>query len=862
MRKINTNTFKTWLKEIHKLFLDKYVYRIMVCVLVLLVLLLNLNSFKSYKDYRNYTDDNNCYMTFCRTSSYTFSFEAKDDRLNNFRLYLNNNASHLMSSDRMTVLITDDEGEVLMNANCYLYNSNRSYVEIDCGDLNLSKNERYIVRLSFEDCSTETLVLFYAHSIGGFDSSRDYVLGSDKEDEMSFDLAIGFSKMLNINYRYSKVNLGYLFFNLLIYLSSVGLLFLFKLWKKDSFKEFYRAVYGTLYIFVIGEILNVENTTALNILFPLSIKHYFCLFIMLLLLVIFYYAIYMICGYGSLAMLITSLPFIVMAYVNSIKLVMRGDSFMPWDLISAGIAVKTGSTYYFHITKPFICGVLLTIAFYILIMLTRTPKYKASKQRFSLLAVCILSFAIVFERTVMDNSLLDSLKVYYEVYPPMQSYNENGTYLAFLLHLNNINGRSVEIDSREKMLSLEDKYAVEVAKQRLDYSVFNNSLKSVNSSGARVKPMVICIMSEAYTDLFNIRDFTTDVPVTPFMDEFEEDTIHGDLAVSIFGGGTCNTEFEFLTGYSMSSLLPGCSVYTFYVNNDTQEALPNIFSDNGYHTIALHSFDGDWWDRREKYPLLGFDEFYTRDDFDPLDTHYVRNYISDLSTFEKITDFYDESVAKEEPLFLFCVTMQNHADFSQHYDNMKYDIHIQDLMNEDGGEYVYAQNYLSLQRESDEALEYLIDHINNTDYPTIVCFFGDHLPTLDDGFYDTLLENDLGTISLEDSLPLYNTSYFIWANYDLYDTENLSFNSSVISPNFLGQTVLDYAGIISPYSRSVLRTLHEEVCALSAVAVYDSDGVPHVDSSSLSEKVISTIEDYSSVEYGLIYYNDESKTEN
>lgn len=842
--------------DVHRLLTRKFVYQITICVLVLIVIFLNLNSFRSIKNYRNYTDENNCYMSFCQSSAYTFSFEAKDDTLDNFRVYLSTDASKLTLSDKLSVKVSDEEGTTLLETQCYLYNSTRNYAEVDCKGLELEVNERYFVKLTFEDCSSNTLIVFLAHSSGGFDSSRNYIMEADDENEMSFDLAVGFSKILNVNYRYSHMNAGYLFSNLLIYFVAIIIVFFPDFNSKRVFKEVYRVFFGTLLIYVIGEVLNVENDAPLNILFPMTVKHYFCLFTIFAIIIILYYVLYLICGFGSLSMCVTAIPFMILAYVNSIKIVMRGDTFMPWDLFSAGIAVKTGSTYYFHITKGFVCGILLTVVLAVMLVYTATPRRKYNRTSFAALgSVFVLGLFLMYS-VILNTGLLKKLNVYYEVYPPMQSYNENGTYLAFLFHLNNLNGKGAVADSAETAKDIVDSYSNEVARQRLDINVFDNSLKSVNSEDDVLKPNVICIMSEAYTDLFSIRGFKTDEAVTPFTDYIKTESISGNLAVSIFGGGTCNTEYEFLTGNSMSTLLPGSSVYSFYVNNEVTDALPYIYRDNGYRTVALHSFDGDWWDRRSKYPLLGFDEFYTRDDFDD-DATYVRRYISDMSTFEKITDIYDESIEAGEPLFLFCVTMQNHADFSERYDNMNYDVHITNLHKENGDDFTYANNYLSLLKESDDALEYLINHIKETDYPTIVCFFGDHLPTLDEGFYDTLLENDLGTISLNDSVDLYETSYFIWANYDLYDKNSPGFNSDIISPNFLGQAILDYSGVISPYSRSVLRILHENICALSAVAVYDNNGVPYTDIGQIPDHINDLINDYSSVQYARIYFNAE-----
>ena len=202
--------------------------------------------------------------------------------------------------------------------------------------------------------------------------------------------------------------------------------------------------------------------------------------------------------------------------------------------------------------------------------------------------------------------------------------------------------------------------------------------------------------------------------------------------------------------------------------------------------------------------------------------------------------------------------MQNHADFSARYDNMAYDIKINNVTKDDGSHYTYAENYVSLLRESDDALQYLIEYLKNSDEPTIVVFFGDHLPTMEPGFYDAMLGTSLATINIEDSVELYNTSYFVWANYDL--GESLG-DDGITSPNFLGQDVLDLAGIKSPASRACLRVLENEISAISSIAVYDKEGNPHTDYSTLSEDTARMISDYSFVQYGLIYFDDNADEE-
>ncbi|MCQ2531455.1 MAG: sulfatase-like hydrolase/transferase [Saccharofermentans sp.] len=833
------------IKKIDNFLLAKRVYRLIIVGVLVFLFIVFRYSFASDKVFKNYTPEDDKTIQVSRSTKYQMSFEAKEKELNYIRIYFDPSKSELSSKDKLKVTLSDEQNYLLYTHDVYLYNSDSGYIRIDMDNVNLDPNEWYYLKLDFSEMEKTSHITLKAHQTFLMNPSR--IMDSDSGEEIALDYSIGFNKVPNISYYFNKANYFSMIVQILFFVGICVILFVDKLWKKRKFKEGIRAALIPIFLYLLAEILNVEKLRPLQIFAPLTMKYWFCFILTLVVIELFYYFLYAVIGSGTISALITGLIVAVLGFVNHTKLVMRGDSFMPWDIVSAGIAVKTGSTYYFHVTINFIAGILICLMYLCFVRITRTRFMRFTRTRIYQMLASAFAMLFVFSGFILNTKMLDTMKIYYQVNPPIQSYNENGTVLAFLMHLNNIKANGGENNSPENVKDLIYQYE--------GISASNHTDNEVNK--LEVKPNVICIMSEAFSDPRTIRDFQTSEPIMPYYDQLMQESINGRTAVSIFGGGTCNTEFEFLTGYSVANLLPGSSVYTFYVNNEI-EALPHIYRENGYRTVALHSFDGDWWDRREKYPLLGFDEFYTRDDFDS-SARYVRRYISDYSTFEKITDIYEES---EEPLFMFCVTMQNHADFSARYDNMNYDITIDDMHNEDGSNYYYAENYISLLRESDDALEYLVEYFRNVDEPTIIVMFGDHYPTLDQGFYDALLQTDLGGISVEESLPIYETPYFIWANFDLSQggtTLDTTFgNHGITSPNFLGQTILDLSGVESPESRACLRVLRHHISAVNALTVYDLEGLPHFDDNELDEETRTILNDYATIQYGLVYYDETS----
>jgi phosphoglycerol transferase MdoB-like AlkP superfamily enzyme len=764
--------------------------------------------------------------------SVRFSFEAVKSRLSSLTLDKDASKSRLSETDTIQISIYDQFGTLISTKEVFLYHPHRTYVSAGFSGVRLDSGEKYLIEINVSSLSPQSVLYLKMHFVNFFDPV-------DMEYEAD-DRPMGFTYVPNVSYRYSVLSVFSMSVHVAFLVFAAAILFFDRFKKSRVFCELYLVSFIVMFLYLFTEMLNIARDDSLRFLFPFTQKTVILITIAFMIVVIIYLIVYFLTSSGTLAIFLTSALVITLGYVNHSKIVMRGDPLMPWDIFAAGVAAKCSSQYDFRVTVQFVSSFFLIAVILLMIRLTHQPRIKSIRVRLIGLFLTVVAGTALTFGFLINTDLHKKMDISYSLYPPLESFNENGTILSFFLHFNNIKPKGTLNNSPELTADIIKKY-VDLAEQLdLDRYVANPD----------TKPNVIVVMSESYADLRMLRDIETSEPVMPYYDSVLDETLHGELQVSVFAGGTSNTEFEFMTGYSVSGLLAGSSVYTFYVKDELETAMPFLFKNAGYHTVAIHPFDAQWWDRNRAYPNLGFDEFINQEMF--VEPKIIRRFISDESTFLRIIEEYEE-VDQEQPFFAFCVTMQNHADYSIRWDNQNYDIQLRSF---EGYYFPFAENYFSLLRESDDALKILIEYFENVKEPTIIVFFGDHLATLDHGFYDLLLDTNINRITAEESIPLYSTPYFIWSNYDL----PVGYAGKT-SPNFLGQTVLDIAGIKSPEQRACLRVLREKISAINALAIFDKDGAPWINTENMNEETMEIIRDYERIQYGGIFYTQDESEE-
>jgi phosphoglycerol transferase MdoB-like AlkP superfamily enzyme len=220
------------------------------------------------------------------------------------------------------------------------------------------------------------------------------------------------------------------------------------------------------------------------------------------------------------------------------------------------------------------------------------------------------------------------------------------------------------------------------------------------------------------------------------------------------------------------------------------------------------------------YKYLGFDEFIARDDFEYEEK--IRKFVSDKSHYKEIISRYEEAKeSSDSPWFSFNVTMQNHGGYEKDYSSFPLTLEA-DLSEEQKGENDSTIRYLQLLRESDEALEYLIEYFKTQDDPTLILFFGDHQAAPSGSLWPKLYPEGK-YVGTETAFDIYKVPFMLWANYDI-DEEWIDCTSL----NYLGvltaRTALGEAGLTG-YQR-FLQDLQKDYPAIFAYGYIGADGTP------------------------------------
>jgi phosphoglycerol transferase MdoB-like AlkP superfamily enzyme len=527
------------------------------------------------------------------------------------------------------------------------------------------------------------------------------------------------------------------------------------------------------------------------------------------------------------------LIFAILAFANVEKLKILGAPIYPVDFFE----IKNASSILSMLGGKFvillICGIIigfLIIKFIIKSLIKLLPKSESLKlsSRF-LLAVVSLFF--IYSYVNYKNTFVQK---YYSksgvgevLWDQRENYDDNGFVFGLLSNIKN-----------EVMDKPSNYNEAEVTKVAEKYKQEADKLNTTRDVGSNLQPNIIYIMDEAFWDPTRMTSlkFSED-PMKNLRSEMSNNS-SGYLLSPVFGGGTANTEYEALTGFSMYNNIAGTIPYQ--QSMDKEKFIPSIVSileQQNYSTLAIHAYEKIFYKRDVAYKTLGFDKFIGDSDMKYKETQVEGGYISDQSVVDEILYQLNQT---DKPTFIHAVTMQNHFPF----DEGKYPqntVSVSGLSSEADTKEI--QTYTQGIKSTDGAMKNLFYGLSKVDRPTIVVFFGDHLPALTNSIYDAA---KFGTSNNEfaNEKILSETPLLIYSNFGLKKT-----NLKTVSPAFLGVTLFDMLNKpLSPYY-TMLEDIKEKIPGLKSSVLVDSKGNIKTN---VTDDEKQLLDDYKLIQYDLM----------
>lgn len=564
---------------------------------------------------------------------------------------------------------------------------------------------------------------------------------------------------------------------------------------------------GCFYTF---ETLTHQMSTMIELAKRLNIAFYYWLFLF----------VFFIAGRTSISMAICVAAIAIIGVGNYFVVMFRSNPIVPWDIYSFETAMSVADNYVFYVDWALAEHIAMFILMLIVGVRTNIRLSKKILRPILTVAMCIPAYFYIsylwqdnLERNTGLNDTLFNAKY---------MHSKDGFFVSFILDIHFLQIEEPKNYSDEYALSLLNEQKVEKVETPEEL------------------PDIIAIMDETFSDPAVLGEFETNKDYMPFVHSILRgevaNTISGYTDVSVLGGNTANSEFEFLTGNSMAFFPNGSVPYLQYIRDGISTIVPQL-EEYGYTTYGTHPYRAKGWNREFIYDLMGFDYRYFQGSF-PFEDK-LRNYVSDEADFKSILEWRNNT---EGPFFMFNVTMQNHSNYGGDFDNFDPQI-VAKFKNTSSNKYL--NKYLSLMYETDQDVASLLSELSQSDRKTIVVFWGDHQPN--DYVVRPIYKEyglDFDNQTYEQQQQRQKTPFFIWANYDIQEQTNVE-----ISLNYLNILLFETAGLQLDEYQTFRKNLWQgQIPMMNAVGYRNDDG-DLVEYDDAPEEIQNLLNEYQNIQY-------------
>lgn len=188
----------------------------------------------------------------------------------------------------------------------------------------------------------------------------------------------------------------------------------------------------------------------------------------------------------------------------------------------------------------------------------------------------------------------------------------------------------------------------------------------------------------------------------------------------VFGGFTANSEFEVLCGFPVTK---NSVKFERQLINEVP-CLPHLLADKGYRTVVSHPNVPVFWNRVNAYRNVGFQTYWSVEDFKLDDMN--REFLADSSLYRQVLEKISGSLDAKQPILDYIVTYFGHWNYPLNESRPNKISSHSDVP--EVGPYANTVFYKSSE------LVAFIDQLKAKDPDGIIVVFGDHLPYLGENF--------------------------------------------------------------------------------------------------------------------------------
>lgn len=502
------------------------------------------------------------------------------------------------------------------------------------------------------------------------------------------------------------------------------------------------------------------------------------------------------------AYLTAAVPCLTLALGNYYKIRLRGDGVLATDLRLLRTAGGIVGQYTLEISRPVLAALLgaVVMLLFSVFLMRKEPLRKRTRLIGSLFCLALAFCAYL---TVYTDAEIYSSKTanndYINPWSEVEVYVSKGTMYPFIYSVQEMFPTPPE--------GYREKDACEELAQYADTDIPQEE-----------KVTIVGIMLEAFCDLTDypaLADIDTVAEVYEPLHGLESRSVSGDLLTNIFAGGTTDTEWGFLTGYSHhEDFRANTDSYVWYLKAQ------------GYDALYRHPGYGWFYNRQNVNGYLGFDESnFTDSGFGELVDPVAAIFHSDEILVDYLLSDLDARDEEDDPLFLFSVSYQNHGPYSSESCAVEYVTPAETLLSQESC--CILNNYLAGVGETISEMCRLAEEIESRDEPMVLVLFGDHKPWLGNGssvYTEMGVSFDMTT--REGFENYYATPYLIFANSAAKETLGRDFtgDGGDFSPCFLMAKLFDECGWTGDAFMQTQRAVREITPLIHAQGFFLKDG--------------------------------------